>query len=71
MIDRYQYLVDIMSNTDDSIVSQTESFFAAGEALSGFAQNLLSAKSAYEQFKAILEQTGDYDDSFKGHNKWI
>ena len=66
MIDRYQYLVDIMSNTDDSIVSQNESFFAAGEALGGFAQSLLSAKRAYEEFKAILEQTGDYDDSFKG-----
>lgn len=66
MVAEYEHLIDLSGGVSESVLSQTESFFAAGEALSGFAQNLLSAKSAYEQFKAILEQTGDYDDSFKG-----
>lgn len=66
MVLEYEHLIDLSGGVSESVLSQTESFFAAGEALSGFAQSLLSAKSAYEQFKAILEQTGDYDDSFKG-----
>ena len=66
MIQNYEALIGFTEEASESVLSQTESFFAAGEALSGFAQSLLSAKSAYEQFKAILEQTGDYDDSFKG-----
>lgn len=66
MVTEYEHLIDLSGGVSESVLSQTESFFAAGEALSGFAQSLLSAKSAYEQFKAILEQTGDYDDSFKG-----
>lgn len=66
MIHNYESLIGFTEETSDAVVSQAESFFAAGEALSGFAQSLLSAKSAYEEFKAILEQTGDYDDSFKG-----
>lgn len=66
MIRNYEALIGFTEEASESVLSQAESFFAAGEALSGFAQSLLSAKSAYEQFKAILEQTGDYDDSFKG-----
>ena len=66
MIQNYEALIGFTEEASESVLSQAESFFAAGEALSGFAQSLLSAKSAYEQFKAILEQTGDYDDSFKG-----
>lgn len=66
MIQNYEALIGFTEETSDAVLSQTESFFAAGEALSGFAQSLLSAKSAYGEFKAILEQTGDYDDSFKG-----
>ena len=66
MIQNYEALIGFTEETSDAVLSQTESFFAAGEALGQYAQSLLSAKSAYEQFKAILEQTGDYDDSFKG-----
>lgn len=66
MIQNYEALIGFTEEASESVLSQAESFFSAGEALSGFAQSLLSAKSAYEEFKAILEQTGDYDDSFKG-----
>lgn len=66
MIQNYGALIGFTEESSDAVLSQTESFFAAGEALGQYAQSLLSAKSAYEQFKAILEQTGDYDDSFKG-----
>ena len=66
MIQNYEALIGFTEETSDAVLSQTESFFAAGEALGGFAQSLLSAKRAYEEFKAILEKTGDYDDSFKG-----
>lgn len=66
MIQNYGALIGFTEESSDAVLSQTESFFAAGEALGQYAQSLLSAKRAYEEFKAILEQTGDYDDSFKG-----
>ena len=45
---------------------QTQMFLHAAGALSEYAQNLLAAKNAYELFKASMEESGDYDDSFKG-----
>ena len=59
-------LIESTGEGSKSALEQAESFFAAGEALGQYAQQLLSAKTAYEEFKATLEQTGDYDDSFKG-----
>lgn len=44
----------------------TSNITQAIDTLSSFAQNLLAAASAYDEFKNRLSQTGDYDDSFKG-----
>ena len=52
-------LLDITDNN-------TQKIRDSASALSEFAQSLLSASTAYEDFKNKLSATGDYDDSFKG-----
>lgn len=66
----YEYLMELAgestADTSKIVEIQTQMFLHAAGALSEYAQNLLAAKNAYELFKASMEESGDYDDSFKG-----
>ena len=70
MISTYESLSEAVEDFGDSSESavdkQIASWLEAAGALGEYAQNLLAAKTAYEQFKQSMEQSGDYDDSFKG-----
>lgn len=66
MILSYESLISVVAEAQGTTVEQAEAWLTAAGALGEYAQNLLAAKTAYEQFKQSMEQTGDYDDSFKG-----
>lgn len=61
-----QYVEETISDVSSAIDIQTQIFLNSAGALSEYAQNLLAAKNAYELFKASMDESGDYDDSFKG-----
>ena len=60
------FIEESTADTSKIVEIQTQMFLHAAGALSEYAQNLLAAKNAYELFKASMEESGDYDDSFKG-----
>ena len=60
------FIEESTADTSKAVEIQTQMFLHAAGALSEYAQNLLAAKNAYELFKASMEESGDYDDSFKG-----
>jgi len=66
MVFSYESLIGTFAESKGVTVEQAEAWLEAAGALGEYAQNLLSAKTAYEQFKQSMEQSGDYDDSFKG-----
>lgn len=66
MVSVYESFLPLVRETDELLPDSIKKFIGASETLGFFAQNLLSAKTAYEQFKTAMEQSGDYDDSFKG-----
>ena len=60
------FVEESTAGISEAIDIQTQKFLKSAGALSEYAQNLLAAKNAYELFKASMEESGDYDDSFKG-----
>lgn len=66
MISNWETFIEVIGEANIPIDEQSQSIINASSALGDFARNCITAGNAYEIFKNILEQSGDYDEGFKG-----
>lgn len=66
MISNWETFIKTIGEAGIPIDEQSQAIINASSALGDFARNCITAGNAYEIFKSILEQSGDYDEGFKG-----
>ncbi len=66
MISNWETFIEVIGEAGTPIDEQSQAIINASSALGDFARNCITAGNAYEIFKNILEQSGDYDEGFKG-----